>query len=386
MPQERLYLDHAATTPVRAEVAAAMEPYLTRYGYNPNSLHAEGRAARAAVDRAREIVAAALGARPREIVFTGSGTESDNLAVLGAARAAREQRGGRHIVSTSIEHHGVLHALDLLRDEGWEITLLPVDRDGLVDPERFGAALRSDTALATIMLANNEIGTLEPIETLATLARGRGVVFHSDAVQAPGKIPLDAGRLGVDLLSLAAHKFYGPKGVGVLYVREGTPVAPVIVGGGQERGLRSGTENVAGIVGLAEALRLAVAEQPRYAREVGALRDELQGILAALPDVVVNGAGAARLPNNLSVGFGGLEADALLIRLDLEGIAASAGSACASGSLEPSHVLEAIGLEERYSKGTIRFSLGRGLDQPMVDGAGRTIARIVLELREAAPV
>jgi cysteine desulfurase len=381
---DRVYLDHAATTPVRPEAVAAMEPYHTSVGYNPSSLHAEGRRARAAVDRARETVAQALGARPGEIVFTGSGTEADNIAIFGVARARRER--GKHIVSTTIEHHAVLHALDVLREDGWDVTLIDVDERGLVAPDRFRSALRPDTVLATVMLANNEIGTIEPIAELAAIARDRGVVLHTDAVQAPGKLSIATGDLGVDLLSIAAHKFYGPKGVGVLYVRDGTPLAPFVVGGGQERGRRSGTENVAGIVGLAEALRLAVAERERYAAEIGSLRDRLEALLEPVPDSKINGAGAARLPNNLSVSFAGVEADALLIRLDLEGVAASAGSACASGSIQVSHVLEAIGLERRFARGTIRLSLGKGLGVDAVARVGELIPRLVEELRAAATV
>jgi cysteine desulfurase len=384
MAAERFYFDHAATTPVRPEVVAAMEPYHASLGYNPSSIHAEGRAARAAVDRARETVAAALGARAREIVFTGGGSESDNLAILGIARARRDR--GRHIVSTAIEHHAVLQALDVLRDDGWDVTLLDVDERGLVDVERFRAALRPDTVLASVMLANNEIGTVEPVAELAALARANGVVFHTDAIQAPGKLPVEVNALGVDALSLAAHKFYGPKGAGVLYVRDGTPLAPLIVGGGQEHGLRSGTENVAGIVGLAEALRLAVAERDHYAAEIGALRDRLQRLLERTPDTRVNGAGAARLPNNLSVSFAGVEADALLIRLDLEGIAASAGSACAAGSVQVSHVLRAIGLDPRYARGTVRLSLGKGLGHAAVERTGQLLPRLVEEFRAAATV
>lgn len=384
---ERIYLDHAATTPVRPEVLAEMEPYFARLGYNPSSLHAEGRAARAGLDRARERVAAVLGTRPREIVFTGGGTEADNLALLGVARAA-DAAGGRrrHVVATALEHHAVLHPLEQLRDEGWDVTLVEVDRDGLVDPARFAAALREETLLASVMLANNEIGTVEPVATLAELARARGVLFHTDAVQAPGKLALGVDALGVDLLTLTAHKFYGPKGIGVLYVRDGTPLAPVVLGGGQERGLRSGTENVAGAVGFAAALELAEAERAGYVAEIGGLRDALQARLAALPETTVNGGGAPRLPNNLSVGFAGVEAETLLIRLDLEGIASSAGSACAAGSVRLSHVLEAIGLPERYARGTLRFSLGRGLTREAIEAAGTRITRAVAEIRETAPV
>ncbi|MDP9106669.1 MAG: cysteine desulfurase [Candidatus Eremiobacteraeota bacterium] len=327
-------------------------------GFNPNSLHAEGRAARAAVDSAREAVARVLGAAPREIVFTGGGSESVVLAILGAARAAVAR--GRHVVTVATEHHAVLHAVDVLERDGWRVTRLPVDPRGLVDPAAFAAALTPETTLASVMLANNEIGVVQPVAELARIARERGVLLHTDAVQAPGWLPLDVDALGVDLLSLSAHKFYGPKGVGVLYVRRGTALEPLIVGGGQEHGLRAGTENVAGIAGLAAALTLAESDRPVAAPRVAPLRDRLEaGIVAAVTDVVVNAGEAPRLPGILSVAFGGVPSDALLIRLDLEGVAASAGSACAAGSLEPSHVAAALGLGERYQLGVVRFSLGR---------------------------
>ena len=360
----RIYLDHAATTPARAEVVAAMAPLLG--GYNPNSLHAEGRAARAAVDDARETVARVLGASPREIVFTGGGSESVVLAIVGAARAARGR--GRHVVTVVTEHHAVLHAVDVLEREGWRVTRLPVDSRGLVDPAAFAAALTPETTVASVMLANNEIGVVQPVAELARVARERGVLLHTDAVQAPGWLPLDVDALGVDLLSLSAHKFHGPKGVGALYVRRGTALEPLIVGGGQEHGLRAGTENVAGIAGFAVALALADAERPATAARVAALRDRLEaGVVAAIPAAVVNGAGAPRLANNLSVAFAGVPSDALLIRLDLDGIAASAGSACAAGSLEPSHVAAALGLDERHRRGVIRFSLGRDTTESHID-------------------
>jgi cysteine desulfurase len=361
----RIYLDHAATTPVRPEAVAAMVPLLGG-GYNPSSLHAEGRAARAAVDAAREAVARVLGAAPREIVFTGSGSEADVLALVGAARA-RVGRG-RHVVTTAIEHHAVLHAADVLERDAWRVTRLPVDARGLVDPEAFAAALTAETTVASVMLANNEIGVVQPVAQLARLARARGVLFHTDAVQAAGWLPLGVDELGVDLLSLSAHKFHGPKGVGMLYVRRGTPLEPVIVGGGQEHGLRAGTENVAGIAGFATALTLADAERPAAAARVAALRDRLEaGILDRVPDVVVNGAGAPRLPGNLSLAFADAPSDALLIGLDLDGIAASAGSACAAGSLEPSHVIAELGLDERFRLGVIRFSLGPATTQSEID-------------------
>jgi cysteine desulfurase len=354
----RIYADHAATTPVRDEVTAAMLPYFGTFGFNPSSQHAEGRAARAALDEARATVAGLLGARPREIVFTGGGSEADTLAIVGGARAARGR--GRHVVTAATEHHAVLHATDVLRDEGFEVTVLGVDSQGLVDPAAFEAALRPDTVLASIMLANNELGTLTPIADLARVARERGVVFHCDAVQAPGRVPLDVDALGVDLLSLSAHKFYGPKGVGVLYVRSGTPLVALVVGGGQEAGLRAGTENVAGIVGLARALELAVAEMPAEVARLEGMRDRFEaGVDRAIADVCVNGRRAPRLPNVSSLAFRGVEAATFLVRLDLDGVAVSAGSACAAGSVEPSHVIAALGAPRWVELGTIRFSFGK---------------------------
>lgn len=361
----RIYLDHAATTTVRPEAVAAMTPLLGG-GYNPSSLHAEGRAARAALDAARDTVASVLHASPREIVFTGGGSESDVTAIVGAARAAASR--GRHVVTSVIEHHAVLHAVDVLERDGWRVTRLPVDARGLVDVQQFANALAPDTTVASIMLANNETGVLQPVAELAAVARARGVVFHTDAVQGGGWLSLDVEALGVNLLSLSAHKFNGPKGAGVLYVRRGTPLEPLIVGGGQENGLRAGTEDVAGISGLAEALRLAAAERTAAAARVGALRDRLEaGLRRAFPDLVVNGAGAPRLPNILSVAFAETPSDALLIRLDLDGVAASAGSACAAGALEPSHVIAALGLDETHRTGVVRFSLGRETSAAEID-------------------
>jgi cysteine desulfurase len=353
----RIYADHAATTPVREEVLAAMLPYFAAAGFNASSLHAEGRAARAALDGARDSVARSLGAHPREIVFTGGGSEADNLAVIGAARASL---GPRRIVTAATEHPAVLNAAAVLRAEGYEVTVLEVDRDGRVDPAAFAAALEPGAAVASIMLANNEIGALAPIAKLAAIARARGVVFHTDAVQAPGRVALDVNALGVDLLAISAHKFYGPKGVGALYVRAGTPVTPLIVGGGQEAGLRSGTENVAGIVGLARALELAVSELPAETARLRRIRDAFEAdISARIPGSAINGAGGERLPNISSIAFPGVDAPTLLVRLDLEGIAVSAGSACAAGATEPSHVLEALGVERAAALGTIRFSFGK---------------------------
>lgn len=380
----RIYFDHAATTPTRPEAVAAMLPLLTGGGYNPSSLHAEGRAARAALDTARETVARVLGAQPREIVFTSGGSESIGLAVLGAARAARR---GRHVITSTIEHHAVLHAVDQLEGDGWEVTRLPVDMNGRVDPAAFRAALRPDTALASIMLANNEIGTIAPIAELAAAARAAGVLFHTDAVQTPAVMRLDVRSLGVDLLSLAGHKFCGPKGAGVLYARRGTPLRAQIVGGSQEFGLRAGTENVAAAAGLAVALELAQAECGALAPRLRALRDRLEaGIAATIPDARINAGDAERLAGISSVAFAGAASAALLIRLDLEGIAASAGSACAAGSIEPSHVVAALGLPERDRDGVIRFSLGQMSSTGEVDRTLAMLPALVAQVRGAAAV
>ncbi|HEY8322333.1 MAG TPA: cysteine desulfurase family protein [Candidatus Baltobacteraceae bacterium] len=377
---QRIYLDHAATTAVRPEVLEAMLPYFGERGYNASSIHAEGRAARAALDDARDAVARLLGAKRKEIVFTGSGSEADATALAGVAR--RSAGRGRHIVSTAIEHHAVLHALDALRDEGFEITLLPVSARGEVSPAGFAAALRPDTILASVMYANNEIGTVAPVAQLAAIARERGVLFHTDAVQAPGYLPLEVGPLGVDLLSISAHKFYGPKGVGALFVRDGVGIEPLIRGGNQEFGRRAGTENVAGIVGLARALELTLTDREARSAGIAALRDRLQAALVAgIPGLVVNGAGAPRLANNLSIAVPGVDSEQLVVRLDLEGVAVSAGSACASGAMEASHVIEAIGLPPSLAGGVLRLSLGRETDERAVARVAELLPRLVAEMR-----
>ena len=380
----RVYLDHAATTPVHADVLAEMLPYFIESGHNPSSLHAEGRRARAGLDRARDRVAAALGVTRKEITFVGSGSEADNQAILSVARAHGAQRR-RHVVSTEIEHHAVLHALDALRDEGFEITLLPVDERGLVDPDAFLRALRDDTVLASVMYANNEIGVIQPIARLAAAARERGVLFHTDAVQGVGLVDIRPRELGVDLLSLSAHKFYGPKGTGVLYVREGLVLPPLVHGGGQEFGRRSGTENVAGAVGLAAALERAVRAQSENRRRIEALRDRLEaGLRARAGEIRINGEGAPRLPNNSNVSFAGLDSEALLMRFDLEGIAVSAGSACTSGALEPSHVIAALGIDPRWHQGVIRFSLGEATTEEEIERVLELVPRITAELQGRA--
>jgi cysteine desulfurase len=381
----RIYLDHAATTPARPEAIAAMVPLLGAGGYNPSSIHAEGRAARAALDGARAGVARILGAKPREIVFTGSGSESINLAILGAARAAVGR--GRHVITSLVEHPAVLRAVDRLADEGWSVTRLGLDSRGRIDPGAFAAALRPDTVLASLMLANNETGSIAPIAELAALARRAGVLFHTDAVQAPAYLSLEVSELGVDLLSISGHKFSGPKGVGVLYVRAGTPIAAQIVGGSQENGLRAGTENVAGIAGLAAALELAQAERPAIVPHLAALRDRLEaGIIARVPAARVNAAEGPRLANLSSIAFAHVPAAALLIGLDLAGIAASAGSACAAGSLEPSHVVAALGLPDAYRNGVIRWSLGRLSTAADIDRVLGILPQLVAQVRGADAV
>jgi len=380
MPQRRIYLDHAATTPVRPEVREAMLPWLGDRDYNPSSLHAEGRRARAGLDEARERAAALLGVRAKEIVFTGSGSEADNLAVIGIARALCDR--GRHVVVSAIEHHAVLHALDALREEGFEGTLVAPNDRGVVEPDRFAAALRADTILASVMLANNEIGTIQPVAELARIARARGVLFHTDAVQAALALPLDQTVREVDALSLAAHKLGGPKGIGLLWVRAGTPIVPLVRGGGQEYGRRAGTENLAGIVGFVRALELSVAERDDFVEHVGRLRALLEGeIVRRAPGAHVNGAGSARVPHIASLGFDGVRPDELLVRLDLDGLAVSSGSACTSGVPEPSHVLAALGGAAAH-RAPIRCSLGRTTTEEEIARAVEVIAAAVADLRE----
>lgn len=353
--RERIYLDYAATAPVRDEVVEVMVPLFRRA--NASSVHADGRAARAVLDVARDDVAHVLGAAGREIVFTGSGTEADVLAVLGAARGGIAR--GRHVVVSAIEHSAVLLAVATLEGEGWTVSRLPVTSDGLVEPAALAAVLRDDTVLVSVMLANNELGTIQPIAALAALAHARGAVVHTDAVQAAGYLDLDVTMLGVDLLSLASHKLGGPKGIGALYVRRGTPLAAVIPGA-QEHGFRGGTEDVAGIAGFARALVLAADERPAAAARVAEIREGFERtLLAGIPGAVVLGHNVARLPHVADVLFPDVANEALLVALDLEGVSASAGSACAAGSVEPSHVVAALGIPEERARSVVRFSFGR---------------------------
>lgn len=379
----RVYADHGATTPVDPAVAQAMLPYFSEAFGNPGSIHAWGQQAREAVDRAREIVARALGARPAEIVFTGGATEADNFAVVGAALAGEPR--GRHIVTTQVEHHAVLEPCRFLETRGFEVTYLPVDRTGRVDPADIRRALRHDTILVSVMHANNEIGTLQPVGEIAEAARARGIVVHTDAAQTVGILSTDVDRLGVDLLSVSAHKRYGPKGVGALYVRKGTPLARVQHGGAQERGRRGGTENVPGIVGFGEAMRIAAGMMAEEAGRLAALRDRLAAGLARIEGAHLNGHPVERLPGTVSVSFEGADSEALLMALDLAGVAASSGSACTSGSLEPSHVLRAIGLPPEVAKGTLRLSLGRTTTDADVAYLLEVMPPIVARLRARPP-
>ena len=386
-PTRTIYMDHAATTPVDPRVVEAMLPYFSQKYGNPSSIYALGREAAEAMDSARQTVAEILHTQPREIVFTSGGSESDNLAIRGCAFAQRKQ-GKNHIITTPIEHHAVGHTVEQLVNEfGFESTVVPVDRYGVVDPDDVGRAITDRTALVTIMYANNEVGTIEPLPEIAAITRARGVPFHTDAVQAGGSLDLDVERLGVDMLSLSAHKFYGPKGVGILYVRRYTPLMPVQTGGGHERNRRAGTENVPYIVGLATALRLAHEEREQQNAYVAALRDRLiQGILSTIPDVDLTGHPTNRLPNSASFVFHGIEGESILLNLDLLGIAASSGSACTSASLEPSHVLMSMALPVEICHGSLRLTLGKDNTQEDVDYVVSVLPGIVEKLRAMSPM
>lgn len=383
MSNRRIYMDNAATTATRPEVVEAMMPYFTQFYGNASSIHSFGRDARRALENARRQVASALNCEPREIYFTAGGSESDNWAI----RCALQSRPGKHIITSAIEHHAVLHTCEYMEKQGYEVTYLPVDEYGIVSVEEVQKAIRPDTALITIMAANNEIGTLQPIAEIGRIAREAGILFHTDAVQAVGAIPVDVKAWNVDMLSLSGHKFHAPKGIGALYIRKGVRISNLIFGGAQERGLRAGTENLPGIVGLGKAIELAVAELPEYSERLTRLRDKLiDGILTAIPDVQLNGHRTQRLPGNVNVSVRYVEGEALLMRLDLAGIAASSGSACTSGSLDPSHVLLAIGLPHEVAHGSLRLSLGSDTTEEDVDYVIATLPDIVSTLRAMSPL
>lgn len=380
-----VYLDHAATTPMRAEVLEAMLPYFADHAGNASSLHRAGQLAKKALEESRDTVARALGADPKEIYFTSGGTESDNQAIVGVARAQAQR--GRHIVTSIIEHHAVLNVCHWLESQGYVVSYVRVDQHGLIDLQALQESLCPDTMLISVMLANNEVGTIEPLAEITRLGHARGILVHTDAVQAVGKLPVRVNELGVDLLSLTAHKFCGPKGVGALYVRRGTPIEPLLYGGHQEQALRPGTQNIPGIVGLATALRLATVELPTEAARLCTLRDRLQqGLLAQIPQALVNGHPISRLPNILNVSFDGVVGESLLMALDIKGIAVSTGSACAAGSTEPSHVMQALRLERSRADGSLRFSLGHTSTEEDIDYTLQTLVEVVGRLRSMSPL
>lgn len=377
MESRQVYMDHGATTPVREEVLEAMLPFLREKFGNPSSIHSRGREVRQAVEAARETVAAILGAEPGEIFFTSGGTESNNIALRGTAAI----KNRCHLISSSIEHHAVLDVCKDLQKQGHGVTFLPVDSSALVNLRVLEEAIVPETALISIMMGNNEVGSIQPISEIGALARKRGILFHTDAVQAVGQVPVNVKELQVDFLSLSAHKFNGPKGVGVLYVRKGVPLAPLYRGGGQERKLRPGTENVAGIIGLARALELAATKLPEKMYYLQTLRDTLIKGLLRIDDVVLNGHPRQRLPGNVNVSFKYVEGESLLLSLDLQGVAASSGSACTSGSLDPSHVLMAMGLDPEIAHGSLRLTLGLGNDEADVEYVLQVLPPIVERLR-----
>lgn len=387
MQNSVIYLDHAATTYVKPEVFEAMKPYFVEEYGNASSLYSIGRSNRKAVEEARATIARCLGAvDPNEIYFTASGTEADNWAIKGAALAARK-KGGRHIITSAIEHPAILETCKYLEKEGFEVTYLNVDSDGFVDPADVEKAIRPDTVIVSVMLANNEIGTIQPIKAIAEVAKKRGVLVHTDAVQAAGNIPVGIKDLGVDMISISGHKFYGPKGIGILYIKKGVRLESLIHGGHQERGKRAGTENVPGIIGLATALELAVWNTDQYYKKTYALREKaLDMIMKRIPYVRLNGPRENRLPGNLNLSFRFIEGESLLLMLDMKGIKASSGSACSSGSLDPSHVLMAIGLSHEIAHGSLRLTFGESNTESEADYLVDCLEEVVTKLRNMSPL
>ncbi len=385
---ERIYFDNAATTPVSEEVFEAMKPYFTEKFGNPSSIYKEAQETAGAIAEAREKVASIIGSDDeREIIFTSGGTEADNLAIKGVAMARKKK--GKHIITSSIEHHAVLHSCEYLeKNLGFEVTYLPVDENGFVNPEDVEDAIRDDTILITIMMANNEIGTIEPVAEIGAIAREHNIYFHTDAVQAVGKIPIDVNEMNIDLLSLSAHKLNGPKGVGALYVRKGVKLIPQMSGGAQERKRRASTENVPGIVGLGKAAELAAENMEEKSKKMAEMRDRLiEGIEDNIDEVILNGPrGDKRLPGNVNVCFRYIEGESILLNLDMNGVAASSGSACTSGSLDPSHVLLAIGLEHEVAHGSLRLSLGAGNTMEEVERFLELIPGVIDKLRMMSPL
>jgi cysteine desulfurase len=382
----RIYLDHNATTPVDRLAAEAMMRALEHLFGNASSVHYYGQQAKAAIDDARSAVGALIGAEPAEVIFTSGGTEADNFAIRGVAEAL-EPTGRKHLITSGIEHEAVLNTFKALAKRGWRTTVLPLDASGVVSVDRLREALTDDTALVSLMHANNEIGTIQPIAELATTAHARGALFHTDAVQSAGKIPVNVRALGVDLLAVSAHKFYGPKGIGSLWVKRGVRLSPFLSGGKQERNRRAGTENVPGVIGMGVAAGLAIQKMGAETGRLAALRDRLEnGILSSVPNTEVNGSREARVPNTTNISFDRIEAESLLIALDLEGVAVSTGSACSSGTLEPSHVLKAMNLSSHRAQNSIRFSLGASNTEEQIDRVIEILPRIVTKLRSLSAV
>jgi cysteine desulfurase len=385
MTVRSVYLDYNATTPVHPEVVDAMLPFLRERFGNPSSIHGFGQDAKQALEDSRKTVAAALGARPDEIVFTSGATEADNIAVTGVASA--QCKKGLHIITSKIEHHAVLAACENLASIGFEISEVPCDSGGMVDPGDIKRAIRNDTILITIMHVNNEIGTILPIEEIGEIARERGVIFHTDAVQSIGKVPLDLKGMSVDLLSMSGHKIYGPKGVGLLYVKRGTALKPLVFGGGHERNRRAGTENLAGIVGLAKAVELVTRDIEGHNGRMSALRDKLEkGLASSVSHIQVNGDVSRRVSSTSNISFEFVEGESLLLSLDMEGIAVSSGSACSSGSMDPSHVLLAMGVSPEIAQGSLRISLGRDTKDEDIDYVLEVLPRIVERMRSMSPL
>ena len=382
---KRVYMDNAATTALRRDVLDAMMPYLTDIYGNPSSLHYFGQEAHKAVENARHQVASALNAEDNEIVFTGCGTEADNMALKGIAE--KYQSKGKHIITSSVEHHAILHTCEYLEKHGFEVTYLPVDEYGMVKAEQVRDAIRSDTILVSIMFANNEVGTIMPIKEIGAVCREKGVLFHTDAVQAVGHAAIDVKAMNIDLLSLSAHKLHGPKGVGALYIRKGIVVPPLLHGGAQERRKRAGTENVAGIVGLGKAIEIACSDIEGTAKRMCYLRDKLiNGIEASIPEVKLNGHRTERLPGNVNFSIKYIEGESILLMLDINGIAASSGSACTSGSLDPSHVLLAMGMPHETAHGSLRLTLGDDTTEDDIDYVLEVLPEIVVKLRKMSPL
>jgi cysteine desulfurase len=382
---KRIYLDYAATTPTDPEVVLAMAPYYTESFGNPSAAYSCGQETRQSIETARENIAAAIGAHPEEIIFTSGGTESDNTALKGVARANRSH--GKHIITTTIEHHAVLESCKVLEQDGYRITYIPTDNQGRVSPEAIRSAITQQTILVSVMHANNEVGSVQPIAEIGKIALSAGVLLHTDAVQTVGHLPVNINELEVDLLSCSAHKLYGPKGIGFLYIRKGTRIAPLIDGGSQEWGRRAGTENVPGIVGLAKAIELAVAGLPEEVQRQTALRDRLiAGLKERIPRVHLNGHPTLRLPNNINITVDHVEGEALLLNLDLAGVCVSTGSACSSGSGETSHVLSAIGVSPAQAHSSLRFSLGKWTTEREIDRLLEIMPPIVSRLRAMSPL